>query len=116
MRPGYGRFGYPLHPKGLHVSRAPLPSEITPFAWRSGNGTMFLDAASESLSPQGHQSVTFLKYQIHLREGEIKSRAKKELDFIILEDCEWESVFEAPTRESNQGIYYKQRKSITEHF
>lgn len=35
---------------------------------------------------------------------------------MIGEDCEWESAFEAPTRESNQGICYKQRKSITEHF
>lgn len=77
---------------------------------------MFLGAASESLSPPGHQSITFLKHLISLGEGKIKSRAKKEQDFIIQEDCDGEFAFEVPTRESNQGIYYKQRKSITEHF
>lgn len=44
---------------------------------------MSIDAFPESLSPQGHQSVTFLKHYIHLREGKIKRRAKKELDFMV---------------------------------
>lgn len=109
------RLGYPSSPKEIHISCTSAFKDH-PIAWRSDSRAMFLRCCFRK--PQSSRpSISHLSQELNsFKGGKIKSRTKKELDFIIREDCEWESAFKVPTRESNQGIYYKQRKSITEHF